>query len=326
MSDAPTTNHPLVSVICLCYNQAAYVQQALQSVLSQTYSAIELIIADDASTDGSRAIIERFAQDHPHIQLVLNDSNQGNCRTLNKALALAKGKYVIDLAADDVLFNDRIEKQVAVFEQQGESCALVYSNACLINEKGIEIGKYFATNHHGKAIRQVPTGEVYERLLWDDFICPPTTMFRKAILDQLGGYDETLSYEDFDCWIRMARDHTFAYLDDITMLRRVVKNSWGQKPKIHLASSFAICQKAFKLNRNQAENHALSIRIRYFIRQCWLLHQFELANDFGTLLRKVDSIDWFTKMVLVACQYRLPIRPLHVLYGSIQKQLSRKIM
>lgn len=322
MSDASTTNLPLVSVICLCYNQAAYVQQALQSVLSQTYEAVELIIADDASTDGSRVVIERFAQDQPHIQLILNNNNQGNCRTFNKALALAKGKYVIDLAADDVLLNDRIEKQVAVFEQQGESCAVVYSNATLINEKGIELRKYFATDHYGKAIRQVPSGDVYERLLWDDFICPPTTMFRKAILDQIGGYDETLSYEDFDCWIRMARDHTFAYLDDITMLRRVVKNSWGQKPKIHLTSSFTICQKAFKLNRNQAEHHALSRRIRYFIRQCWFLHQFELANNFGALLRQVSSIDLVTKMVLTACQYRFPIQPAHGLYSQLTQKLK----
>lgn len=322
MSDASIVSYPLVSVICLCYNQGAYVQQALQSVISQTYPSVELIIADDASTDGSRAIIERFAQDHPHTQLILNDDNQGNCQTFNKALALAKGKYIIDLAADDVLLNQRIEKQVAVFEEQGETCALVYSNATLINEKGIELQKYFATDHYGKAIRQVPTGDVYERLLWDDFICPPTTMFRKAVLDQLGGYDEALSYEDFDCWIRMARNYAFAYLDEVTMLRRVVKNSWGQKPKIHLASSLIICQKAFRLNCNQTENHALARRIRYFIRQCWFLHQFELANDFGALLRQVSSIDFVTKMVLTACQFRFPIQPVHGLYRQITQKLE----
>src|SRR5687767_6161263 len=103
---------PLVSVICLCYNQARFVREAVASVLAQTYPHVELIIVDDASTDDSAAVIRSIVQDNPAIRCLVLEKNVGNCKAFNTGLSLAKGDYIIDLAADDLLLPRRIESGV----------------------------------------------------------------------------------------------------------------------------------------------------------------------------------------------------------------------
>ena len=92
----------LVTIICLCYNQEEFVLESLESVISQDYNQIELIIVDDCSTDNSKIVIENWLLNFPQIQFIANNTNLGNTKSFNKALKLAKGKYIIDLAADDV--------------------------------------------------------------------------------------------------------------------------------------------------------------------------------------------------------------------------------
>lgn len=84
---------PLVSIICLCHNQKDYVQAAIRSVLSQTYSNLELIVVDDASTDGSVEVIEKVIQGHGDISFLKLDENIGNCRAFNRGFHVSKGKY-----------------------------------------------------------------------------------------------------------------------------------------------------------------------------------------------------------------------------------------
>ncbi len=106
---------PLVSVICLCYNHRRFVREAVESVLNQSYKNIQVIVADDASTDNSVEEIQSLKAPYPSIELLLLPKNLGNCKAFNEALKLAKGEFVIDFATDDVMMPDRIEKQVAFF-------------------------------------------------------------------------------------------------------------------------------------------------------------------------------------------------------------------
>ncbi|MBV6645362.1 MAG: glycosyltransferase family 2 protein, partial [Cyclobacteriaceae bacterium] len=94
------SNQPLVSIICLCYNHEKYVRQAVESALNQTYPLIEVIIIDDHSTDNSLQMIEKLQQSYPQLRVLSNEENMGNCKSFNKALKLAKGEFIIDLAAD----------------------------------------------------------------------------------------------------------------------------------------------------------------------------------------------------------------------------------
>src|SRR5690554_150156 len=101
---------PLVSVICLCYNHEPFVEEAMLSVLKQSYSNIGIIVIDDASTDGSKAILKEISDGYklPFLNL---EKNIGNCAAFNTAWSMTRGKYIIDFATDDVMLPHRVEKQ-----------------------------------------------------------------------------------------------------------------------------------------------------------------------------------------------------------------------
>ena len=289
---------PLVSVICLCYNHAQFVEEALRSVLAQTYSAIELIIVDDASMDESVTLIQRFLKNCSTaytIQTVFLPQNLGNCAAFNRGLALAQGKYVIDFATDDVMLPQRIEQQATFFEQLSKQYGVIFSEAQYINEKG-----QFLRYHHQdllRHLRPIPTGDVYAQLLSTYFISPPTMMMKKQVLDELGGYDEQLAYEDFDFWIRSSRNHYYAYQDVCTTLVRKHARSKSASlyrpgdPQLH--STYQVCLKAKALNRTKKDEQALRRRVKYELRQALLSDQQEEAALFLTLLKERKSAYWF---------------------------------
>lgn len=133
---------PTLSVIMPAYNAQEYIEAAILSVVNQTYQDFELIIVDDASTDKTVSIIKRFQKKYPYIQLVTLDKNQncGGDKCANKALALARGKYVARMDADDIADLTRFEKQVK-FLEKNKNIFLVGSNAYVINSKGVIIGE-----------------------------------------------------------------------------------------------------------------------------------------------------------------------------------------
>lgn len=254
---------PLVSVVCLCYNQQQFVREAVESVLNQRYPNVQLIVVDDASTDGSASVIQELKREYPSIEILLLERNLGNCAAFNRGLALAKGKYVIDLAADDVLFSNRIAMGVERLEVLGEKYGVHYSDALLVNESGEDIKKH----SENVTIAPMPSGNIYEAVIKHYFICSPTMLMRKKVLDELGGYDETLHYEDFDFLVRSSRDYWYDYSTDVLVKKRVVKGSLSdvqfRKTSDHWKSTWRVLEKVKKLNRNAAERLALRKRVGY---------------------------------------------------------------
>ena len=127
---------PLVTVICLCYNQERFVRQSIDSVLAQSYSNIELIVVDDASTDASVEAIKERIKLHPGIKFIALPENSGNCRGFNTGLRHAGGEYVIDLAADDILMPERIRIGVEALRKAGDKFGVHFSDAYWISEEG----------------------------------------------------------------------------------------------------------------------------------------------------------------------------------------------
>ena len=280
---------PLVTIICLCYNHAEFVVEALESALNQTHSNVELIIADDFSTDNSVDVIKNWLHYHPEIQYIFNAENKGNTKTFNSCLALSKGEYIIDLAADDVLKLDCIAKQLKGFaESTYENLGLVYGNAELINEKGTFIANYFPTDKYGKGIQNQPTGDIYINLLnGKTKVCSISAMIKRTVFEQLKGYDENLAYEDYDFWIRASRTFNFDYIDEFLISKRVLDNSMytlllqknNARTRKFNYSTFLIMKKAFALNRNKAEFKAM-------LKKVWV--EIKIANytrDYGLLFK-----------------------------------------
>lgn len=309
------SNKPLVSVICTAYNHEGFIREALESVINQSYESIELIVIDNASTDASRTIIEGFSDRHPSVQVVTNSSNLGLCKAFNQGLALASGKYVVDLSADDVLSAHRIERQVAFFEQLPDEYGVIFSNARFINAKGHLLHHHYETNEEGKAKVEVPSGDVYRNVLERYFICTPTMMMRRSLLDRLGGYDEALAFEDFDFWVRSAIISKYAYQDEILTYKRLLANSLSLqvfKPGSGiLESTYVVCNKAYDLNRNQEDFDQLAKRIRTFIRKCLYAQEFELGIRFRKLLNYIEDPDPITEIFVLLCRMRLPVNGLY---------------
>src|SRR5882757_6478399 len=152
---------PLVSVICLCYNHHNFMREAMESVLAQTYPNLQVILIDDASTDGSKKLIQEFSKHYPRIQSLLLSVNLGNCKAFNQGLELATGDFVIDFSTDDVMLPDRIEKQIEFFKKQKGNVGVVFTDATYINEKGVSIRNHYDHLFKKKLIDHIPSGDVF---------------------------------------------------------------------------------------------------------------------------------------------------------------------
>lgn len=309
---------PWVSVICTCYNQEAYVESALQSVVDQTYPNVELLVIDNASTDASASRIRAFAERYPAVQVIEHTTNVGLCRAFNEGMQQTSGAFLIDLAADDVLLPNRIARQVEAFERLPDDYAVVFSNARYIDAASQPAEYHFPIDTQGHSLRQIPSGRIFRQVLDSYFICTPTMLMRRSVLDELGGYDESLSYEDFDFWVRSARDYRYAYLDEVLTHKRRLADSLSMqvvRPDNQLLeSTLAVCYKAFDRCQTADEYRALANRIRRFIRKCFYAEQFDLARRFGKLLSYIVRPDPITYGVLMMSRLHVPVNGIYRQY------------
>jgi glycosyltransferase involved in cell wall biosynthesis len=277
---------PLVTIICLCYNHERFLKEALNSVLAQTYSNLEVIIVDDSSTDSSPQIIQEYTKKHPQLTYINTGQNLGNTRAFNLGWRASKGEFIIDFATDDVLLHDRVEKQVKAFAKLDETYGVVYSDAEYINDNSEHL------YYHSQKYKPAPDGDVFTEVLDRYFICPPTMMMRRSVLEELGGYDENLAYEDFDFWIRSARNWKYSYLPKVTTRRRLHERSLSQQYYTSegrmLKSTITVCEKAAGLVKNETEKAALVKRLKYESRHAYLTNHFTETAQFLKLLDQLE--------------------------------------
>ena len=320
MTDA--TALPLVSIICLCYNHERFLTEALDSVLVQTYSNLEVIIVDDCSTDNSAAVIEPYLQQHPQLRFISTGTNRGNTTAFNMGWRASSGEYIIDFATDDVLLADRVEKQVNAFLQLDDRYGVVYSDAEYIDDNSRHLNYHCTRNEKGGVTSFAPSGDIFRDLLSRYFICPPTMMIKRAVLEELGGYDETLAYEDFDFWIRSARSWKYFFLQDITTKRRVHSHSlsqgWYNKGSRLVASTVQVCQKAIQLVRTPEEKEAMAKRLQYEARHAYLTGHYEQAEEFLELLRQHAGLGAVYQAIHLLTKMKVDLSFLRKFYYKIR--------
>ena len=258
-----------VSVILLCYNQGEYVEESIRSVLDQDYGDIELIVVDDASTDSSSEIIQRLSSDHDFV-FIQNDKNLGNCKSFNIGFNSSKGDLIIDLAADDYFLPGKIKKQVEQFSQLDPDYGVVFSNAEMIDKDGKSLGTHFEKVKKIKKFKEMPEGFIFPELLERFIVSAATQMIKREVLEELEGFDETLSYEDFDFWIRSSKKWKYAYLHEPLMVLRKLPTGMSAEmygpsdPKVE--STYRVVIKAAALVENERDKEALLNRIKYEMR------------------------------------------------------------
>jgi glycosyltransferase involved in cell wall biosynthesis len=302
---------PLVSIICLCYNHERFVDEALRSVFQQTYPNIQVIVVDDCSSDRSTSIIKKVISNQSHrVKFLSIKQNLGNCKAFNQGLALATGDFIIDFSTDDVMMPDRVEKQIRFFEQQNEKVGVVFTDATYIDENSKPIRNHYDYLFKRKLIDHVPVGDVFRDVLTTYFISSPTMMVRKQVMDILQGYDENLSYEDFDFWVRASRDFQFAFLDEKTTRVRKSKSSmstgWYKIGDNQLHSTYLVCMKAERLCLNEQDRDALRWRVRYEFKQAVFSQNKDEAELFEELLKRLGKIPASFFLIKAASYFPLP--------------------
>lgn len=284
---------PLVTVICLSYNHARFIAEAIDALKAQTYEYLQVIIIDDGSTDGSDQEIEKAISGTDYT-FVRHAKNVGYTQSFNEGLALAKGEFIVDYALDDVMLPHFLERSLDRFEGEDDKVGVVFSNADYINEKSDSIGNHKEILIAKKMVKFIPEGDLFYAILRRYFICTPTMVIRKAVFDRMGGYDENLAYEDFDFWVRSTRYWHYGYIDEVLFQKRKLTNSMSSRRYQHqsneqMQSTFQVCQKAFHLCKSKEELRALGERLNYEYRQCMRFGNRLLAHSYEELMRMTGT-------------------------------------
>lgn len=202
---------PMISVLCLSYNQSQYIEDSLNSIKNQEFNDFEIIICDDASKDNSVAIIENWIKNNSqfNIKFIAHKENKGICKSLNECLGLSKGKYIQVLALDDLLLPWKFKKHVDILSNSDEKYALIFSDALLIDQNTNYYQNRFIAYH--KTYLSLDSGNYFEDLLEKNFIPAMTVFMKRSLFDSVGLFDEDLGFEDYDMWLRIASKYDFIF-------------------------------------------------------------------------------------------------------------------
>lgn len=194
---------PLVSVVIPVYNRESYIESCVNSVLNQEKSSCnyEVIVVDDGSTDGSSEVLKKFGN-KIHYKRIDNSGRPAVPR--NVGISMAKGEYIAFQDSDDLWVPNKLKVQLP--ELLKSEAALSYGNAGIIDASGNTTGRNILGSNN-----QFFSGKVFDELVVENYIPTLTTIVRKDVLTDLGGFDESVNLtgvEDYHLWLRIAAKYT----------------------------------------------------------------------------------------------------------------------
>ncbi len=293
---------PAVTLIVITFNQARYVDDALASVVAQTSDDFEVILVDNASTDGTA---ERLRHWLPKLtvpaQLIVNPRNYGVSGAKNVGLERARGEFICGLAGDDMYEPTKIERGLETFRTLGPEVGVVFSDNTIVTDAGEPCGRCFASPS------DVVQGEIFAELCEGNFIPAPTTMIRRAALDAVGGYDEQRFVEDYDMWLRLAAHHyEFRYIDEALVRYRLSPLGTSRNPAMRSRVNESIVHSLLDHTGVSPQTDAVISRVT------WRLARRTAAIDASrgrALLRDVYRFDPNPKRRLQVAVARVPGAP-----------------
>lgn len=259
--------NPLVSIITPSYNQAAYIPDAISSVLAQDYHPIEYWVIDGASTDGSQQIIERFSS---RLTGWISERDSGQAEAINKGLSITKGEIVAWLNSDDLYLPQAISQAVSYFTSEPD-LGLVFGDALTVDSTG-------------RPLKTLTFGDWgLEELVKFRIICQPAVFMRRSILEKTGQLDSSYHYMlDHQLWIRLAQQAPLRYVRSWNSANRLpwaaarhhpsaknVNNSIGFSQEIMRLLEWMNTEPALKKlitqNRRQVQAGAYRLSARYLL-------------------------------------------------------------
>ena len=237
---------PVVSVLLPVRNGLPYLSAAVESVLRQTFTDIEVLVIDDGSTDGTAAWLRTLTD--PRVR-VLAPSTPGLASALNTGLAAARGRYIARQDADDWSAPERLARQVAWLEARQDVDVLA-TTVAFVDEAGLPVDSAWTATVRTQWDAAVTPAQIAALMPLTCCIFHATVLARTAVLREAGGYDQaTVPAEDYDLWLRLLPARRFARLSDALYTVRV-----------HAASSSAV-------GRDAQRARVIEAKLRYVRRQ-----------------------------------------------------------
>lgn len=249
-----------ISIITPSYNQAAFIERTIKSVLCQNYSNLEYIIIDGGSTDGTIEIIKKYSDKI----IWKSEKDNGQSDAINKGLKMATGDIVAFLNSDDTYEPSTFDK-VSEFFKKNPNKKWVYGKCKIINENDKEIRKLI-TNYKNLLLKKYS----YAKLLSENFISQPATFWKRELLDEIGYLDESEHFcMDYEYWLRIGQKYSAGVI-----------NEYLANFRYHLASkSGSVNKKQFqdelRLAKKYGSNNKLSVALHY-INYCKIVIVYQL--------------------------------------------------
>ena len=261
---------PSVSVLMPVYNAEAYVAEAIDSILRQSFTDFEFLIVNDGSSDGSLAILERYAAQDARIRLI-SRANTGYVAALNEMVQLARGEFLARMDADDVAMSDRFKLQVMRLRQEPDLVCLGGAHG-MIDEKGRWL-TCLAMPEENEEIQNLA-------LKGHTPINHPCAMMRRSAVLQVGAYDTHLNpCEDLDLWLRLGEVGKLANLKEMVLKYRLHPNSVSEKQgELQNQKAREACQRAWQRRKMNGTFEASELwrpgrdrpsRHRFMLRYGW---------------------------------------------------------
>ena len=222
------------------YNSQEYIGQSINSILDQTYKNFELIIIDDGSTDNSKEICKNFSKKDNRI-IFIDDDHKGLTASLNKALEIAKGKFIARQDADDVSLPERFEKQINWFLKD-ERRVLCGTNCKILNKNNVY--------KNNRSLKFTNSG-IAKKLKYSNCFVHSSTMFLRNSSQNLGNYDDNLEYaQDYDLWWKLTTLGEVGNLSEKLLILRKRETSISVKNKnLQTLNFIQSCVKFYAYNK-----------------------------------------------------------------------------
>jgi len=278
-----------ISAVIPLYNGAPYIQQSIDSVLSQTLPPDELIVVDDGSTDDGPAIVERLAETRPII--LLRKANGGQSSARNFGIAHAKGQLIALLDQDDIWYPNHLAELVKPFRRpRYPELGWVYSNLDEMDESGKMVGRD-CLNRAANVIH--PKRDLTHCLMADMFILPSASLISKAAFNAVGGFDEQLvGFEDDDMFLRLFR----AGYDNVFLKKSLTKwrifggsSSFSRRMAISRMIYVRKLLAEYPNDTHRGMNYARDLIVPRFFP--WLVREYNMALAAGDSVAIHKALD-----------------------------------
>lgn len=199
---------PKISVIMSSFNHEKFIADAIESVIGQTEQDFELLVVDDDSTDGSKSIITRYAEEDERIAAIFHRENMGIAATMNDGLDRAKGDFIAIIASDDLWNECKLERQLAVLDRERD--VVVWSEGDIIDSSGRLTGERVTKKYIASPRKK--EGKIFHELINGNFPFGSSPVYSRSILNH-HRYDTGLRYfNDYKFWIELAKANEFRFV------------------------------------------------------------------------------------------------------------------